>query len=133
MALENHPIINGFVPKGTTKLIVGTFPPKNEYKSKRTDFFYYSSVKNHFWNRIDNVNKKGVKLKQTKYKNESETISANKSRKENFSRENKLGFIDIFSKVKRKKNTSSNSDLIAIETILQNKSFLGIVKSVSTP
>ena len=52
---EIHPIKDGFVLEKTKVLIVGTFPPKVEYTEKGKDFFFYSSVKNQFWNRIDNI------------------------------------------------------------------------------
>ena len=41
----------GFLLPDSNKIIIGTFPPYNEYHNE-SDFFYYPSPKNHFWNRI---------------------------------------------------------------------------------
>ncbi len=62
---ENHPISSGFIPESARVLIVGTFPPKKEYTEKKNGFFFYSSEKNQFWNRVDNI-KANAQLKKTK-------------------------------------------------------------------
>lgn len=125
--IETHPILNGFVPQNAQVLIVGTFPPKNEYLQKKDGFFFYSSEKNQFWNRIDNILNKH--LKKTLTKNANESFIENKKRKESFAVNNNLGFIDVFSSVIRKANTSNDSDLIQIENIVQNGKLAKILES----
>lgn len=124
---ENHPISNGFVPESACILIVGTFPPKKEYTEKKSGFFFYSSERNQFWNRIDNI--QNVQLKKTQHKNAKETFIENKRRKEIFSIENKLGFIDVYSSIKRKADSANDSDLVPIDNIIQNGKLIQILKS----
>lgn len=128
--IENHPISNGFIPESARVLIVGTFPPKKEYTEKKRGFFFYSSEKNQFWNRIDNI-KTNALLKKTQHKNAQESFVENRSRKEIFSKENKLGFIDIFSSIKRKADSANDSDLVPIENIIQNGKLNQILKSTN--
>ncbi len=125
---ENHPISNGFIPETARVLIIGTFPPKKEYTEKKSGFFFYSSEKNQFWNRIDNINS-NAQLKKTQLKNSNESLIDNKERKECFSIDNKLGFIDVFSSIKRKAATANDSDLVPIENIIQNGKLIQILKS----
>ena len=125
---ENHPISNGFIPESARVLIVGTFPPKKEYTEKKSGFFFYSSEKNQFWNRVDNI-KTNAQLKKTKNKNANESLIENKKRKENFCIENKLGFIDVFTSIKRKADSANDSDLVPIENIIQNGKLIQILKS----
>lgn len=127
---ENHPISNGFIPESARVLIVGTFPPKKEYTEKKSGFFFYSSERNQFWNRIDNI-KTNAQLKKTKNRNANESLIENKKRKENFCIENKLGFIDVFSSIKRKADSANDSDLVSIENIIQNGKMIQILKSVN--
>ena len=117
---EIHPIKDGFVLEKTKVLIVGTFPPKVEYTEKGKDFFFYSSVKNQFWNRIDNIFPDQNGLKKTKLRNKDESYETNKKRKENFCEEACLGFIDVFTRIKRNTEGSKDTDLILIENIVQN-------------
>lgn len=126
--IENHPISNGFIPETARVLIVGTFPPKKEYTEKKSGFFFYSSEKNQFWNRVDNI-KTNAQLKKTKNKNANESLIENKTRKEFFCIENKLGFIDVFSSIKRKADSANDSDLVPIENIIQNGKLIQILKT----
>lgn len=119
--IETHPLKNGFSPTKTKILIMGTFPPKKEYIEKGKDFFFYSSVRNQFWNRIDNIFPDQEGLKKTKSKNKKESFESNKKRKEIFCENVSLGFIDVFTKIKRKYEGSKDIDLIPIENIIQNK------------
>ena len=125
---ENHPILNGFIPESARVLIVGTFPPKKEYTEKKSGFFFYSSERNQFWNRIDKI-KTNAQLKKTKHRNANESLIENKKRKESFCIENKLGFIDVFSSIKRKADSANDSDLVSIENIIQNGKLTQILKS----
>lgn len=124
---ENHPISNGFIPETARVLVIGTFPPKKEYTEKKSGFFFYSSEKNQFWNRIDNI-KSNAQLKKTQHKNANESMIENKGRKECFSIDNKLGFIDVFSSVIRKADSANDSDLVPIENIIQNGKLIEILK-----
>ncbi len=125
---ENHPISNGFIPETARVLIIGTFPPKKEYTEKKSGFFFYSSEKNQFWNRIDNI-KTNAQLKKTQHKNANESLVDNKRRKERFSIDNKLGFIDVFSTITRKADSANDSDLVPIENIIQNGKLKELLKS----
>jgi G:T/U-mismatch repair DNA glycosylase len=128
--IENHPISNGFIPETARVLIIGTFPPKKEYTEKKNGFFFYSSEKNHFWNRIDNI-KTNSHLKKTQLKNANESLIENRRRKESFSIDNKLGFVDVFSVIKRKVDSANDSDLIPIENIIQNGKLIQILRTKS--
>jgi len=116
--IEKHPIEIGFVKKGIKTLIVGTFPPKEIYENNE-HFFFYSSVRNHFWNRMENIFPE-CKLKKTQTKCIEVSLEQNKIDKANFSIEKKIGFLDIFSKINRIKNSSKDDDLICVENIVEN-------------
>ena len=120
-AQELHPIKHGFVSTKTRILIVGTFPPKKEYIEKGNDFFFYSSEKNQFWNRIDNIFPNQNGLKKTKSKNKNESFKSNKKRKEMFCENACLGFIDVFTRIRRNCIGSKDNDLIPDENIVQNQ------------
>jgi G:T/U-mismatch repair DNA glycosylase len=128
MEKEVHPISDGFIPEKTKVLIIGTFPPKKEYLEKQEGFFFYSSEKNHFWNRIDNIFM-GINLKKTKTKNSKESYLKNANRKREFAKNNYIGFIDVFAKISRKNPTADDDDLIYVESIFENGKFIEIVKS----
>ncbi|AOZ98215.1 uracil-DNA glycosylase family protein [Flavobacterium commune] len=117
--VENHPIEIGFIQNGIKTLIVGTFPPKEVYESD-DHFFFYSSTRNHFWNRMENIFPEWNKLKKTKTKCAEISPEQNKIDKENFSKEKKIGFLDIFSKISRMKNSTKDNDLICVENIVEN-------------
>jgi G:T/U-mismatch repair DNA glycosylase len=125
--IEHHPIKNGFLPEEAKIIIIGTFPPSKEIEEKKEGFFFYSSEKNHFWNRIDNIIF-GINLKKTKTKNSEESYLKNSYRKREFATNNNIGFIDVFSKIKRKKATASDNDLIIVESIFDNGKFVEIIK-----
>ncbi len=125
--IEYHPIKNGFIPNDAKILIIGTFPPSKEIEEKKESFFFYSSEKNHFWNRIDNIFL-GINLKKTKTKNSKESFFENANRKKHFAENNNIGFIDVFSKIKRKKETANDYDIIPVESIFDNEIFTEIIK-----
>ncbi|WP_291101438.1 MULTISPECIES: hypothetical protein [unclassified Flavobacterium] len=116
--IENHPIKIGFIPKQIETLIIGTFPPKEVYINNK-HFFFYSSARNHFWNRMENIFP-NFKLKKTKSKCSEISPEQNKIDKENFSSEKKIGFLDVFTKVSRIKNSTKDDDLISKENIIEN-------------
>lgn len=121
-----HPIPDGFVPQNTKILIVGTFPP-DEQINKKNGFFFYASPRNQFWNRIDNIT--GAQLKKTKRQNKDLTNEENKLNKEIFAERNNLGFLDVFTIIKRKKKSSKDLDLISVETVLENRKLDKIIKT----
>ncbi len=127
--IESHPIKNGFIKPDSKVIIMGTFPPTKEWQEKGDGFFFYSSEKNHFWNRIDNIFKFPVGFKKTKTLNFDETFFENKLRKEYFAEKYKIGFLDIYSKISRKKKSSADIDLISEETIFDNGLILSILNN----
>ncbi len=117
--METHPIPNGFIPENAKTIIIGTFPPKSEYENNN-NFFFYSSVRNHFWNRIE-VLFPQYSLKKTATKLIDKTPEQNKLDKENFCKDKEVGFIDVFTKIKRKVNNSTkDKDLDPKENITEN-------------
>lgn len=117
--METHPIEKGFIPTKTETIIIGTFPPKSEYENK-CDFFFYSSVRNQFWNRMENIFPE-FKLKKTSTKLKNTSTRQNKIDKQEFCKKQNIGFLDVFTKIERKvKNSSKDSDLIPRESILDN-------------
>jgi len=100
--------------------------------SKGDGFFFYSSERNHLWNRFDNI-LGGIgdyePLKKTSTKNHTESFIQNKHRKMVFCKQNNLGFVDIFSKIRRKTEGSTDDpSLIPIETIFENGVFDNLIK-----
>jgi G:T/U-mismatch repair DNA glycosylase len=129
--METHPIPLGFIPNNIYRLVVGTFPPKVEYETKGNSFFFYASSRNHFWNRVDNIFESTNNYKKLKHtlKSKNETMSDNKVRKEKFCALNGIGFLDVFTVINRKQeNSTKDSDLISIETVFQNGTFLKVIK-----
>lgn len=141
--IEVHPFIDyinsesnikgGYIPANTRIIIIGTFPPQKEYSTKGVGFFFYSSERNHLWNRIDNICAdvtNYLPLKKTAGKNYSETFIQNKQRKMDFCDKNQIGFIDVFAKVARRaQGSSSDEDLISFENILENGSLKHVIQS----
>lgn len=125
--IEEHPI-PPFIPKECKVLIMGTFPPKQEYFKNKSKFFFYGSVRNHLWNRMDNIFFDGkTTLKWTKLS--SESIEDNINKKKRFLEERKIGMIDYMSKIRRSKEGSSRDvDLIIEEDVLTNGSLIRILE-----
>ena len=117
--MEIHPITHGFKPENAKTIIIGTFPPKSEYENN-TNFFFYSSVRNHLWNRMETLFPE-YRLKKTATKLKNITQEQNKIDKENFCKDKEVGFIDVFTKIKRKVNNSTkDKDLDPRENIMEN-------------
>jgi len=132
--VETHPFFHkandnyknipgGFFPEGMKVLIVGTFPPKKNYFNN-PHYFFYPSPRSHFWNQIDEIFSKEtnfVPLKKTAKKNANETKEDNSERKQFFARQHGLGFIDVFTHVRRKKEGSAkDKDLIPLKDVFSN-------------
>ncbi|MBK6834807.1 MAG: hypothetical protein IPG89_11245 [Bacteroidetes bacterium] len=115
---EYHPIASGFIPENTKTLVVGTFPPKDIYANKK-HYFFYASAHNHFWNRMENIFKE-YKLKKTKNKCTDVSEEQNKTDKQKFAEDKKIGFLDVFTSIARLSNSTKDEDLIDVENIVQN-------------
>jgi len=137
--IEIHPAFNGFeqninnlkggfLPGNSKIIIMGTFPPKKEYE-KYESFFYYPSSQNRFWNIIDEVfenTERPLKFTKTSGKNEPRTDNIN--RKIEFSLKNKIAFLDFYSKIERKNDTSYDTDLVNIENVVENDILIKYLK-----
>ena len=122
MKTEIHPIKNGYLNNNTKCLIIGTFPPFTEYNNNE-NFFFYSSPKNHFWNIIEEIFPK-TSLKKTKHKLKHICFKQNVKHKKAFCKKHKIGFLDVFSSIKRRTEASSKDlDIIPHETICDNDIF----------
>jgi hypothetical protein len=123
----------GYLPISTKVVIMGTFPPKIEYLHKGKGFFFYSSERNHLWNRMDNINANNegyVPLKKTAGRNHNETFIQNRDRKMAFCDEKDLGFLDLFSIIDRAvEGSTKDEDIISLETILENGSFQSLIET----
>lgn len=133
---EIHPYANyvnvetkfmgGFIPKESKKVIIGTFPPENEYLKKGDGFFYYASERNHLWNTMDNIH--SMNLKKTARKNADESYLQNRGRKMQFCRNKGIGFIDVFTSVNRRFiGATADVDLIPVENIIRNGVFENLI------
>jgi len=128
--IEIHPAYNGYkqnidnlkgglLPGKAKIIIMGTFPPRSGYENI-SPFFYYPSSRNQFWNRIDNIlNNHNSPLKFTQQSNENR--KANVNRKFEFALKYNIAFMDYFSKISRKNDTSLDSDLINVENVIENE------------
>lgn len=101
-------------------IICGTFPPRGEYYN-RIGYFYFSSPHNQFWHHIDALYGTNLFLAG---KNDKARIR-NARAKIAFSQENEIGFIDIFTRVTRRyEESSDDKDLIEpYESIFANNTF----------
>jgi len=125
----SHVLISsgGFLTDTANKIIMGTFPPpKTSINNYGSDYFYYPSNRNQFWNIIDIVNNaKQITSDKLKFtKSSSESIKTNVSRKAQFCLQQNWAFMDFYSSVSRKeKDSSKDQDLIGKENIIENKIF----------
>jgi len=119
MKIESHPIAKGFLSEKAQVLIVGTFPPRSTYEELEEDFFFYSSVRNHFWNIMENIFPKEI-LKKTKTRNQNISDLQIKNNKEKFSTTNHLAFLDFYTKIQRKCDSTKDSDLLGVDDIIMN-------------
>ncbi|MDY0905610.1 hypothetical protein [Pedobacter sp. CFBP9032] len=128
-------VTGGYVPKNTKVLIMGTFPPQAEYETKGGGFFYYSSERNHLWNRFDNIfenDHEFVPLKKTANRNHHETFIENMQRKMRFCNDKEIGFMDIFAKIDRNiPGGTADADLIPLIDVLQNKNLIYAIQTQS--
>lgn len=98
--VESHPH-HPFVPKNFGFLIVGSFPGKDNSNIDHADEWYYSAKRNQFW-----------KILREVYHQPLLTVEEKKSC---FAAKG-IAIADLYLKVKRKKQTNSDSDLEIVET-----------------
>lgn len=103
--LEHHPY-GIFIPKGTTSMIIGSFPiakfsnPKRSHEIKPHEFeFYFGGEKNLLWRLL-------AEVFQKKLENREDIIKMLK--------EQHLGVGDVITSCRRKEGGSSDSDLYDI-------------------
>lgn len=124
--IENEGFLDGGVWFLDTKTIIcGTFPPKTEYFNRK-GYIHYSSTRNKFWKHIDSIYKKDLFLnnQDDKYR------IINSLEKIKFLKETQIGFIDIYTQIKRNdENHAKDSDIISKETIFDTKTFNEILNS----
>lgn len=125
----------GFKPGGvwfddTETIIMGTFPPANEY-FERQGYIHYSSNRNKFWLHIDAIFGTNLKLNPALSENDDLRIE-NALEKIAFLKANRIGFVDIFTKIQRKvEGSASDENLIPIESIFETGVLDSLVKSKS--
>lgn len=119
--------VGGIWFKDTKTIMCGTFPPTKEYKDRK-GYIHYSSPRNKFWRHIDNIYDTKLYIPTKISKNEIYRIQ-NSLSKISFLKEKKVGLVDIFTKVLRKKEGSANdTDLIPHGTIFENEIFNKIIQ-----
>jgi len=124
LALTNSEIINSGIQKGgiwfldSKIIIMGTFPPKKEYFGRK-GYVHFPSSKNQFWKHIDKVYGSFLYAALNKSEMDSERVK-NAKAKITFARNQNIGFVDIFSKIKRKADTVKDDDLETFETVFDN-------------
>jgi G:T/U-mismatch repair DNA glycosylase len=123
---ETHPMPQGFVPENTRCLIMGTFPPQ-EYVNME-HFFFYPSPQNHFWNRMENIFPE-FHLKKTKGKLQEVSEEKNVRDKKEFSKQKRIGFLDIFTKISRRDGTNDDTNLENIADVVSNGKLLEILEA----
>lgn len=103
---EKHPY-GDFIPKGTRRLIVGSFPigkfsdPRRRHEIKKHEFdFYFGGERNLLWKLLSETFNQDLS-------------SANKIKK--FLKDQNLGIADVIVSCRRKNGGASDSDLYDIE------------------
>ncbi|HTK19205.1 MAG TPA: hypothetical protein VL442_06830 [Mucilaginibacter sp.] len=119
--------IGGIWFPDTRTIICGTFPPTDEFKN-RQGYIHYSSSKNQYWKHIDAVFDTKLFIKNSISKHTESRIK-NAMCKIEFAKTKQIGFVDLFTKIDRKKvGSSKDTDLIEVETIFQNGVFDELIK-----
>jgi len=112
-------LVGGMFFNESETIICGTFPPQKEYVQQK-GYLHYSSNRNKFWGHIDSIF--NAELKFNLYTVEERITNAKK--KIEFARKQKIGFIDIFSKVSRSAEDAKDEHLTEPwETIFDNGIF----------
>lgn len=116
----------------TVTAMCGTYPPLREYQTQqgtiRKGYVHFSSPRNKYWRHVDNIYGTKLYIPTKIAKNEQARID-NALKKIDFLEEKKLGFIDIFTKVRRRVNGSAkDTDLISVETIFDNGIFENVLQ-----
>lgn len=110
---ERHPF-EPFVPEGSTRLILGSFPGKESTQTNRDNDWFYCAGRNQFWKILEIVFERDLSSKEDKQK---------------LFTDHKIAITDILLSCERKDNKNSDENLInkkynreAIHQILSNKS-----------
>jgi hypoxanthine-DNA glycosylase len=93
---EHHPF-EPFAPKGSTKLILGSFPGKESTQNKRVNDWFYCASRNQFWKILEIVFEKDL---------------SNKNDKQELFIDNKLAITDILLSCERRDNKNADKNLI---------------------
>lgn len=123
----------GFLPGGiwfedTETIFCGTFPPLKEYDNRK-GYIHYSNSRNKFWKHIDFLYSEKLHI-LNKDSNVEYIRIENALRKIDFLKKNKIGLIDIFTKVKRTNiNSTKDTDLTFFETFFNNGTFDKILEN----
>ena len=96
-----------FIPKGATKLIIGTIPPPRFCKEKIDLYdddvnFYYGSRDNSFWSILEEIFEEKLI-----YKNISEAVEQRKT----FLEKNRIGITDIVAECIHDNDSANDKDL----------------------
>lgn len=111
----------------TRTIVCGTFPPKGEYLGRK-GYVHFSSSRNQFWKHFDMVFDTAF-FQIFRNRGEDMQRIENAKAKINFCKTKRIGFIDLFTKISRTKNTAKDIDLIALESIFEIGVFDEILKS----
>lgn len=111
----------------TKTVICGTFPPWKEYFNRK-GYIHYSSPHNKLWQQIDKIHQTRLYINSKIAKNEDLRIQ-NALSKIDFLKAHKIGLIDIYTKIKRIKDSSKDSDLLPQETIFDTTVIDSILSS----
>ena len=107
------------------------YPLSAPYYLNPSEFFYYPSPQNHFWNRMENIFP-DWKLKRTKSSNNSSTLAENIEKKKEFCALYKIGFLDVFEAVDRKRKGSRDVDLIPVIDIVGSGTLFEVLEKHSS-
>jgi G:T/U-mismatch repair DNA glycosylase len=126
--IEKKGFKNGGIWFSNTEIIImGTFPPREEYLN-RLGYIHYSSPRNKFWKHIDSIFNKNLFFNSQYSKISSKRI-ANSLEKIEFLESINTGFIDIFTIIDRKVNDAKDTNLIPIETIFDTEVISLLIES----
>jgi hypoxanthine-DNA glycosylase len=93
---EIHPF-EPFVPSGSTKLILGSFPGKESTQTKRENDWFYCAARNQFWKILEIVFDRDL---------------SNKKYKQQLFKNSNIAITDILLSCQRRDNKNSDENLI---------------------
>ncbi|KIO77838.1 hypothetical protein TH53_06780 [Pedobacter lusitanus] len=111
----------------TKSIVCGTFPPKGEYAG-RIGYIHFPGSRNQFWKHFDKVF--GTELFFAfKDSSQDDKRAENAVKKIQFCKTKGIGFIDVFTKISRRKQDAKDINLEIEETIFEGDVFDEILKS----